>query len=127
MTRDLAAPFVVMLVEDEPLIRMMAVDVLTGAGFVVLESEHADAAILRLEAEAANVHALFTDIHMSGSMDGLRLAHHTKLHWPWIALMLASGLNRPEVAEMPEGSRFLAKPYSPSHLVQGMRELISAG
>lgn len=121
-----AARFVVLLVEDEPLIRMMAADVLTDAGFVVMESEHADAALAMLQNEAENVHAMFTDIQMPGSMDGLRLAHHTRRHWPWIALMLASGRSRPEKVEMPEGSRFLSKPYSPTHLLQGVREMAAA-
>ena len=126
MNNRQAAPFVAMLVEDEPLIRMMAVDILTEAGFIVLETEHADAAILMLEAKAEKMHALFTDIHMPGSMDGLGLAHHARLHWPWIGLMLASGLKRPEAADTPEGSRFLAKPYSSGHLLEGVRELVAA-
>ena len=69
---------------------------------------------------------MFTDIQMPGSMDGLHLAHHTRRHWPWIALMLASGRSRPEMADMPEGSRFLSKPYSPTHLLQGVREMVAA-
>ena len=120
-----AAPFVVVLVEDETLIRMEAAEALTEAGFVVIEAVHADAAIALLRSHGEEIHALFTDIQMPGSMDGLRLAHHTHLHWPWIALLLASGRMAPEPTEMPEGSRFLSKPYSPHNLVHEVRELVT--
>jgi CheY-like chemotaxis protein len=118
-------PKIVVVAEDETLIRMLAVDVLIDAGFAVIEAGHADDALAILNSQATDIHVLFTDIHMPGSMDGLELAHHTRRHWPWIALLVASGKGKPSFAELPPGSRFLSKPYEPSHVVAHVRELIA--
>lgn len=118
-----SASFVVVIVEDEPLIRMAAVDDLIDAGFMVIEAEHAADAIAILQSRAIYVDLLFTDIHMPGTMDGLALAHHASANWPWIALLLASGLTRPQTHEMPAGCWFLAKPYDPGKLVAHAKAL----
>jgi two-component system, response regulator PdtaR len=115
----------IVVAEDEPLIRMLVVEVLIQNGFEVLEACHAEAALVHLIARAADIHVLFTDVTMPGTMNGLALAHHTRGHWPWIGLIIASG--RPVLGEMPVGSRFLAKPYLLSHAVRHARELIAAG
>ncbi len=118
---------VVVVAEDEALIRMMAVDALTGAGFVVIEAGHAAGALAVLASQSNGVHVLFTDIHMPGPMNGLELAHHVHNRWPWIAVIMASGKARPLAAELPDGSRFLSKPYDPVHIVKHVRELVAAG
>ncbi len=115
---------VVVLAEDELLIRMAAFEVLADAGFEVIEAEHAGEALVVLQGRSNNVHALFTDIHMPGAMDGLALAHHTRNNWPWIAILLASGNAIPLPTELPEGSRFLRKPYHPDHVVSHLREMV---
>ena len=118
---------VVLVAEDDVLIRMMAVDALTDAEFTVIEAVRADDALNILIAQPKTVHALFTDIQMPGAMTGLELAHHVRSQWPWIALLVASGNFRPSSDEMPVGSRFLPKPYNPDHVVQHVRELVEAG
>lgn len=118
-------PLVVVVAEDEALIRMMAVDALTEAGFTVVEAGHAADALAILATEPNSVHALFTDIHMPGAMDGLKLAHHVHDHWPWIALIVASGKARPSAIELPDGSRFLPKPYDLAHVVKHVREMVA--
>ena len=105
----------------------MAREALTDDGFEVIEAGHAEHAIEILSNHAEDIHALFTDIHMPGAMDGLALAHHTRRSWPWIMLLIASGRARPETHEMPHKSRFLAKPYLPHVAVRHLRELIEAG
>lgn len=117
---------VVLIAEDEPLIRMMAVDALSDAGFTVVEAEHADGALEILQAQADGVHVLFTDVHMPGTMDGLQLAHHAHGHWPWIAVLIASGQARPTAEELPLNSRFLPKPYDYHQVIQQVREMLSA-
>ncbi len=114
---------VVVVVEDETLIRMAACQALEDAGFQVVETEHADEAMAVLRARAREIRAMFTDIHMPGSMDGMALAHLSRQSWPWIALLVASGHARPGSHEMPEGSRFVAKPYDPDHVVGHLREM----
>jgi two-component system, response regulator PdtaR len=91
-----------------------------------MEAEHAEAALSVLERHAARIHILFTDIQMPGSMDGLALARHTSKNWPRIALLIASARAQPDRVTLPEKSRFLAKPYRHSHVVQHIRELAAA-
>lgn len=125
--RERSRPSVVVVVaEDDVLIRMTAVDALTDAGFAVIEAVQAEEALRILATQANAVHALFTDIQMPGRMTGLELAHHVRDQWPWIALLVASGNFRPSPAAMPAGSRFLPKPYDPDHVVRHVRELLDA-
>lgn len=114
---------VVIVAEDEPLVRMVASDALIDAGFTVIEAEHAEQALAILQRQARDVHMLFTDIHMPGAIDGLALAHHALAHWPWISLLIASGKATPTQAELPLGSRFLSKPYDTSAMVAHVRNM----
>ena len=115
---------VVVVVEDDELVRLLLCEVLMDAGFDVIEAAQADEATAILRKRAREIHALFTDIHMPGSMDGLALAHLSRREWPWIALLIASGKARPQPKEMPQASRFLPKPYKPSHVVDHLLEMI---
>jgi CheY-like chemotaxis protein len=117
------APIAIVVAEDEVLTRIAIADTLRDEGFDVMEAQHAEEALGILGDRAAAIHILFTDIHMPGAMDGLALAHHTKRNWPWIALLIASGVARPEAADMPENSRFLAKPYDHRHVIQHIQEM----
>jgi CheY-like chemotaxis protein len=118
------APPLVLVVEDEFLIRMNALSLLEEAGFGVLEAGTADEAIALLEARK-DIRIVFTDINMPGSMDGLRLAHAIRDRWPPIDLVLTSGQMRVRNEEMPERGLFLGKPYEPGELVQMVRSLAS--
>ena len=117
---------VVVVVEDEPLIRMVVVQLLTDEGYKVWEAEHAEEALALLEAEAQGVHVLFTDVWMPGDMDGLALSHHVKAHWPWIRLLVTSAHAGLSEEDLPAGGRFLPKPYHHHHVVQHVRELAEA-
>ena len=104
----------VLVAEDEELVRLVIVEALEDAGFEVIEAGHADAALGVLQIHSARIHVLFTDIQMPGAMDGLALAHHTAKNWPKIALLITSARPRPDRASLPRKSRFLAKPYRPT-------------
>jgi len=114
---------IILVVEDETLIRIVAMNALSDAGFHVIEAEHADIALDLLQLKATTIHLLFTDVHMPGTMNGLELARHANTCWPWIALLVASGQAKPHQTELPFGSRFLAKPYNLEHVVAHVREL----
>jgi two-component system, response regulator PdtaR len=116
----------VLVAEDEELVRLVVIEALHDAGFEVMDVEHAEAALGLLQNHATRIHVLFTDIQMPGAMDGLALAHHTAKHWPKIALLITSSRPRPERAELPEKSRFLAKPYRHQHVIRHIRELVAA-
>lgn len=115
---------VVLIVEDEALIRMDAVHMIEDAGFAVLEAWNADEAIRILEGRT-DIQAVFTDVSMSGSMDGLKLAHTIRGRWPPIHLLVTSGLHVPNREQLPANGRFVRKPYMAEHVTSALHELFS--
>lgn len=103
---------------------MDAVDIVRSAGFDAVEASNADDAIAILEA-SPNIHVVFTDIQMPGSMDGLKLAKFVKDRWPPIKIVATSGRVRISGDDLPEGGRFLPKPYSPAEVVKTLRDLLA--
>src|ERR687894_1219082 len=101
---------VVLLVEDEPLVRMCAADILEDEGFEVVEAATAPAALKILE-KRDDVTAVFTDIDMPGGMNGLELAGIVCARWPHIALVVTSGVFRVGADKLPGDGVFLGKPY----------------
>lgn len=108
----------ILIVEDEILIRMMAVDVATDCGCRVLEAANASEAMNILSREQQHVSLLFTDIDMPGDQDGLALAWTVAERWPFVTLAVTSGKVRPERDALPPDSIFLPKPYSIDNLTQ---------
>lgn len=106
-----AQTVIVLVVEDELLIRIGAVDVVNDLGFETVEASSADEAIAILE-RRSDIRIVFTDIHMAGSMDGLELAACVRNRWPPISFIVVSGEKRPLASQMPEGAYFFAKPYN---------------
>ena len=117
-------PTVVLLVEDEPLVRMTAADELDDAGFRVLEAKNADEALVVLEAHSDEVQVLFTDVNMPGSMDGMALAERVYQRWPHVLLLISSGYARPHPDEIPDHGRFVPKPYRGETLVRHITEMM---
>jgi CheY-like chemotaxis protein len=113
---------VVLLVDDEVLLRMLGVDLLEEAGFAVIEASNADEALAALHARP-EVRVLFTDVDMPGSMDGFELARVTREHWPEVAVLVVSGKTTPGPDDLPPGGRFIAKPYQPERLIRLVREM----
>jgi CheY-like chemotaxis protein len=112
----------VLVVEDETLIRLHIVDNLKDAGFNVLEASNADDAI-EILANRDDIHLVFTDVNMPGSMDGLRLAAYVRDRWPPIKLIVTSGKVAVKQADLPQGARFLSKPYEPPQIIQAVTEM----
>ncbi|MCC5611815.1 response regulator [Nostoc sp. CHAB 5834] len=112
---------VVLVVEDEPIIRMNAVSIIEDAGFDVIEATNADEAIVFLETRP-DISIVFTDIEMPGSMDGLKLAHAIRNRWPPVVLIIASGRVTPGPDEMPTETIFLRKPYSEATVAKALRK-----
>jgi two-component sensor histidine kinase/DNA-binding response OmpR family regulator len=117
---------IVLVVEDEMVLRMRAVDIVEDAGFVPIEAVSADEAIRILE-ERDDVSLLFTDIQMPGSMDGLKLAHATHQRWPHIKIILVSGQIAVTDADKPEDSKFFAKPLEIQQMVAELQAMIGEG
>jgi CheY-like chemotaxis protein len=113
---------VVLIVEDEFLLRMDAADMIDAAGFEVVEAANADQAIDILESRK-DITVIFTDIQMPGSMDGLKLARAVRGRWPPIKIVATSVYLDVTETDLPEGGRFLPKPYSPGQVMGLLREL----
>lgn len=93
------------------------------AGFDVVEAANADEAIAILEARP-DIHIVFTDIQMPGSMDGLKLAAFVRHRWPPIKIVATSGNYVRRDGDLPADSVFLPKPYSVEQIAQTLRALI---
>lgn len=113
---------VVLIVEDEMLLRIDAAEMIKAAGFEVVEAANADEAIEVLEARR-DITVVFTDIQMPGSMDGLKLARAVRGRWPPIKIIATSGRLNVREMDLPEGGRFLPKPYSHANVARMLREL----
>ena len=113
----------VLIVEDEPLVRLSAVKVIEDAGFEVIEAANADEAIRILE-NRSDIRVVFTDIHMPGSMDGLKLAHAVRDRWPPIKIIVTSGHDQVTEQDLPEGGCFFAKPYDPIQITNTLHEWV---
>jgi CheY-like chemotaxis protein len=124
MSGTVARRPVVLVVEDDFLLRIDAVDIVKSAGFDVVEAGNADEAIALLEARPT-IHVVFTDIQMPGSMDGLKLARFVKDRWPPIKIVTTSGRITISGDDLPEGGRFIPKPYSPAQIIGTLRELMA--
>src|SRR6202048_3018081 len=121
-----AALRAILVVEDEMLLRMRAVDMVEDAGFTPIEAINADDALAILESRS-DIELLFTDIQMPGSMDGLQLAHAVHERWPSIKIILVSGQLTPTEADQPTNSRFFGKPLEVKQMIAELREMIGQG
>ena len=120
------SPAKVLVVEDEMVLRMRAVDIVEDAGFCPVEAVNADEAISILESRS-DISLLFTDIQMPGSMDGLKLAHAVHDRWPSIKIILVSGQVQPSDAERPADSRFFGKPLGVEQMTAELQAMVGAG
>ena len=116
---------VVLVVEDDPLLRMLAVEVVEEAGFIAIEARDADEAVILLESHT-DIALLFTDINMPGSMDGLKLAHAVRDRWPPIKILVVSGKQQLQYSDLPPNSCFVGKPYQASALVEELRLMVGS-
>jgi CheY-like chemotaxis protein len=122
MTRQSGS--VVLVVEDETILRLQTVLIIEKAGYNVVEASNADEAIAILETRE-DIRVVVTDIEMPGSMDGIKLARAIRDRWPPIELIVTSGRHRVRTGELPPRAKFMPKPYRPDVLVTVIRTLDS--
>jgi CheY-like chemotaxis protein len=123
MTVRKLSPQTILIVEDDPFLKFLTVNIVEDAGFVALEAADADEAVAILEARS-DIALLLTDIDMPGSMDGLKLAHAVSKRWPPIKIIVVSGRVLPADCDLPADSRFFAKPYHGERMISEIRSLI---
>ncbi|MDW5317002.1 response regulator [Rhizobium sp. PL01] len=114
----------VIVVEDEPLVRLDIVMSLENEGFIVLEASNADQAI-DLLTERPEIRLMFTDIDMPGSMDGLKLAEAVRDRWPPVKIIVASGHRQLTDELLPVEGRFFSKPYDHARIITTIREMLA--
>ena len=118
-------PYAVLIVEDEAILRLHAVDLIQEAGFSAIEAKNADEAIAILESRT-DISLLFTDIHMPGSMDGLKLAHAVRNRWPPIKIVVVSGHMEVDENQLPPDSRFFGKPFQADKMIAELRAMVTS-
>ena len=116
---------IVLVVEDEILIRMDVVDQLTGFGYGVIEASSGCEALEALSS-GARVRIVFTDIEMPGNVDGIMLAREIARTRPEIGIIVTSGKTSLGVNALPEGSRFYPKPYLPASVHAAIQEMLAS-
>jgi two-component sensor histidine kinase/DNA-binding response OmpR family regulator len=121
-----AVPRNVLVVEDEMLLRMRAVDIVEDAGFTPVEATNADDALAILESRS-DIELLFTDIQMPGTLDGLKLAYAVHERWPLIKIILVSGQLKLTDEDKPVDSRFFGKPLDVKQMIGEMQDMIGNG
>lgn len=108
--------FAILVVEDEPLLLMDAVDMIEDAGFRTYQARSAGTALALMERHD-DIRVLFTDIDMPGSMNGIDLAARVRDQWPPTVILVTSGIVGLTKDTLPDGARFFPKPYSANHII----------
>lgn len=123
---DDTAPYA-LVVDDDGLIRMDAMDILADAGFRTFEASDGDTAMALLAQQHALIVLLFTDVQMPGSRNGFAVARETAQQWPHIAIVVASGQMQPGPGDMPEGARFIGKPFTAEMVHDHLKDILPDG
>jgi CheY-like chemotaxis protein len=115
---------VVLIVEDEPALRLLAADVAEAAGLAYIEANDAEEAISYLE-NRSDIQVVFTDIHLRGSKSGLDLAAIVHDRWPSIGLVITSGWVIPHRQDLPARSFYFPKPYDIDKVVAALQSCVT--
>lgn len=119
-----ASEVAILVVEDDDLVRALAVNMAGTAGYKVYQAAEADEAIQLLERHL-DIRIVFTDVEMPGTMDGIKLAHYVRDRWPPIELIVTSGAVHLVERELPLGASFLSKPYTHDHVSEKLQEMVA--
>ncbi len=125
MTTAFILPLIVLVVEDQVLIRMTAADLFEDAGFEVIEAANSREALAAL-ALRSDIAVLFADVDLPGGINGYKLAQSARLTHPRLVVMMVSGRQWPDADDLPSGGRFVAKPYNAPAMVASVRQMIAA-
>lgn len=113
---------VVLVVEDEPLIRLFASDMIEEAGFEVLQASNATAAIATME-DRQDICVVFTDVDMPGGISGIKLAECIRARWPDVQIIVTSGRPWPAEEPVPANIVFFPKPYRQDRVLDTVKRM----
>lgn len=114
----------ILVVEDEPIIRMCAAEFVEDAGFMPIEVGDVPAALAQLES-CEGIVAVFTDINLPGEIDGLALAAEVETRWPHIRVLIASGRTAPPGSQLSGKVSFIPKPYGSGEFATALDLLLT--
>jgi CheY-like chemotaxis protein len=115
----------VLIVDDEPLVREMLAEMLSGMGLIILAAGESGEALEILRRTAHLVAILVTDVRMPGAMDGLDLANIAQKCWPWIRVIVMSAHYETGPDRLPVNARYLTKPWQSHDMVESVRGALS--
>jgi CheY-like chemotaxis protein len=113
-----------LVVDDDPIIRMDAGDILTDAGFQTQEASNVSEALEMLETMGDDIQLLFTDVQMPGDQNGFDLARKCATRWPHISMVVASGQLSPKADELPKQAAFISKPFSAQVVYDRLQQIL---
>jgi CheY-like chemotaxis protein len=113
----------ILVVEDDPVLRLDAAMIFHEAGLDVVEMNSADDALAYTWEQSSHVAAIFTDMQMPGHSDGLHLAETVSRHWPHIFVLVTSGLVQP--VDLPKNVTFIPKPWLPLEVLTAVQNAVS--
>ena len=109
------AKSVILVVDDDALVRVHSNLALEDAGYEVVEASNAADALAKLE-ERPDITTLFTDVRMPGALNGIDLANAVHAQRPDIAILVTSGADNGPIDASPKAARFVQKPYTAAQL-----------
>jgi DNA-binding response OmpR family regulator len=112
----------VLVVEDDFLIRMTLTEALESDGFVVIEADSGEAALVQLRADPT-ISLLMTDMQLSGGLDGQALVQAVRVENAILPIIYMTG--RPDRIGTIDPSRemVISKPYLPSEICAAARKM----
>lgn len=116
----------VLVVEDEEVVRLFAVEALEEAGFEVVAAASAEEALRRAD-ERRDLKVMVTDVRMPGAVNGYFLARRVRERWPYVEIMLISGYAAPARRDLSLDCDFLIKPFAGDELVRRVSALARRG
>lgn len=120
-----SAPLIVLVVEDEVLVCMLACDILTEGGYHAIEAVNAEEALTLIEARP-DIAVMFSDVDMPGEINGLGLVRLARMRRPDLPVIVTTGAAEIAPGDLLPTARFLAKPYSPSALLALIAEQVAS-
>ena len=120
------APYA-LVVDGDAVVRMGAMDILEEAGFRTFEASDGDKALTLVGEHQSLIVLLFTGLKLPGSLNGFAVASEVARQWPHIAIVVASGDIRPTPGNLPEGARFIPKPFSAEMVFAHIQEILPDG
>lgn len=113
----------VLIVEDEPIVRIYESELAEGAGFLTLMVGSAEDALRELDGPV-QVDILLTDVDMPGAMDGIALANAVRERWPDVRIVIASGHVDSQAADGPDGIVYVRKPFTARQLIEALQSVV---